>query len=122
MRAIEHLEKHARVQEKNTQAPLDPSAARCSDRHGRHVAHPNSNGTPQTQDGFRAGWQTQVKRGIHAPLRRHRLVFRGLRKSAVVMLLEAGCTTAKSPRSPASRCRWWSTTPSKSANVTWSRC
>jgi integrase len=55
----------------------------------------NSNGTPWTQDGFRASWQTEMSRRIYAPLRRHRLVFHGLRKSAVVMLLEAGCTTAE---------------------------
>ncbi len=34
-------------------------------------------------------------RGPLAPIREARLVFHGLRKSAVVMLLEVGCTTAE---------------------------
>ena len=55
----------------------------------------SSAGTPWTQDGFRASWQLEMGRRIFAPLKRHRLVFHGLRKSAVVMLLEAGCTTAQ---------------------------
>jgi integrase len=55
----------------------------------------SSAGTPWTRDGFRASWQLEMGRRIFAPLKRHRLVFHGLRKSAVVMLLEAGCTTAQ---------------------------
>jgi integrase len=54
-----------------------------------------STGTPWTQDGFRASWRTEMSRRVYSPLRRHRLVFHGLRKSAVVLLLEAGCTTAE---------------------------
>jgi len=55
----------------------------------------NSRGAEWTQDGFRASWQTEMGRRIFGPFRTHRLVFHGLRKSAVVMLLEAGCTTAE---------------------------
>lgn len=34
-------------------------------------------------------------RRIFGPYKRHRLVFHGLRRSAVVMLLVSGCTTAQ---------------------------
>lgn len=48
-------------------------------------------GRPWSTSGFRAVWQD------HRPhiLKDRGLVFHGLRKSAVVMLLEAGCTTAE---------------------------
>lgn len=66
----------------------------------------NTRGTPWTQDGFRASWNgelepPQQKRGElprpHPlwPIKRAGLVFHGLRKSAVVTLLEAGCTDAE---------------------------
>jgi hypothetical protein len=55
----------------------------------------SSNGTPWASDGFKASWQAEMGRRIFGPLKRHRLVFHGLRKSAVVMLLESGCTTAQ---------------------------
>lgn len=42
-----------------------------------------------TKDGFKASWNT------HKPAAVRGLVFHGLRKSAVVMLLEAGCTDAE---------------------------
>lgn len=49
----------------------------------------SSRGQTWTQDGFRASWSAATKRlGLD-------LVFHGLRKSAVVMLLEAGCTDAE---------------------------
>jgi integrase len=54
----------------------------------------STRGTPWTQDGFRASWQ----KALHGPLavvREAGLVFHGLRKSAVVTLLEAGCTDAE---------------------------
>ena len=51
----------------------------------------NSHGAPWTQDGFRTSWGRLLER-MELP---GRLVFHGLRKSAVVMLLEAGCTTAE---------------------------
>jgi integrase len=66
----------------------------------------NTRGLPWTQNGFRASWNgalepPQQNSGAlprpHPlwPIKRAGLVFHGLRKSAVVMLLEAGCTTAE---------------------------
>jgi hypothetical protein len=49
----------------------------------------NSEGRPWTADGFKASW------GKHKPEAATGLVFHGLRKSAVVTLLEAGCTDAE---------------------------
>ena len=51
----------------------------------------NTHGAPWTQDGFRTSWGRLLER-MAMP---GRLVFHGLRRSAVVMLLEAGCTTAE---------------------------
>jgi hypothetical protein len=59
-------------------------------RRSIHIAT-NSHGAPWTQDGFRTSWGRLLER-LELP---GRLVFHGLRKSAVVMLLEAGCTTAE---------------------------
>jgi integrase len=55
----------------------------------------NSRGTPWTRDGFKASWSEELNQPVMAELRRRRLVFHGLRKSAVVFLLEAGCTDAE---------------------------
>jgi integrase len=66
----------------------------------------NTRGLPWTQDSFRASWNGTLeapnqKYGVlpqpHPlwPIKRAGLVFHGLRKSAVVMLLEVGCTTAE---------------------------
>ena len=66
----------------------------------------NTRGLPWTQNGFRASWNglleaPQQKHGMlprpHPlwPIKRAGFVFHGLRKSAVVTLLEAGCTTAE---------------------------
>ena len=52
----------------------------------------NTRGCSWTSDGFRSSWATELKRPVMAPLREAGLVFHGLRKSAVVFLLEAGCT------------------------------
>ena len=56
----------------------------------------NTSGIPWTNDGFRASWAKQMKRlakdGTSAF---DDLVFHGLRKSSVVFLLEAGCSTAE---------------------------
>ena len=46
-------------------------------------------------DGFKASWSNELNREVMKPLRAKRLVFHGLRKSAVVMLLEAGATDAE---------------------------
>lgn len=55
----------------------------------------NSRGRAWTRDGFKAAWQDELNRPEMANLRKHRLVFHGLRKSAVVFLLEAGCSDAE---------------------------
>lgn len=55
----------------------------------------NTRGKPWTPDGFKASWQAQLDIEELAPLRERSLVFHGLRKSAVVFLLEAGCTDAE---------------------------
>lgn len=55
----------------------------------------SSRGTPWTVDGFKASWSEQMKAEALAPLRKAGCVFHGLRKSAVVFLLEAGCTDAE---------------------------
>ncbi len=54
----------------------------------------NSRGLPWAS-GFKAAWQTEMNRPAFAGFRERTLVFHGLRKSAVVMLLEAGCTDAE---------------------------
>ena len=55
----------------------------------------NSRDRPWTRDGFKAAWQDELNRPEMANLRKRRLVFHGLRKSAVVFLLEAGCSDAE---------------------------
>jgi hypothetical protein len=66
----------------------------------------NTRGLPWTSNGFRASWNgvlepPQQKQGTlprpHPlwPIKQAGLVFHGLRKSSVVMLLEVGCTTAE---------------------------
>ncbi len=55
----------------------------------------NTKGKPWTSDGFRASWSKELARPIMEPIRNAGLVFHGLRKSAVVFLLEAGCTDAE---------------------------
>ena len=54
----------------------------------------STRGTPWTRDGFRASWQKALT-GPLAAIRESKLVFHGLRKSAVVTLLEAGCSDAE---------------------------
>lgn len=55
----------------------------------------NSEGLPWTKDGFKVSWNKQMHVKPLAVLKQRRLVFHGLRKSAVVFLLEAGCTDAE---------------------------
>ena len=50
---------------------------------------------PWTRNGFKASWSDELNRPVMVELRRRRLVFHGLRKSAVVFLLEAGCSDAE---------------------------
>src|SRR5271166_4458305 len=59
------------------------------------LAFTSSLGCPWTSDGFRTSWGKELDREIMSPLRQAGLVFHGLRKSAVVFLLEAGCTDAE---------------------------
>jgi hypothetical protein len=70
------------------------------------LLHLREDGVPWTQAGFETAWQRQitVKAGDDASaeeresaaamkrLREHRIVFHGLRKNAVILLLEVGCT------------------------------
>ena len=55
----------------------------------------STQGIAWTTDGFKSSWATEMERREFHPFRRHRLVFHGLRKSSVVMLLEAGCTESE---------------------------
>lgn len=55
----------------------------------------NTRGKPWTGSGFRASWGKELDRPQMKCLRDDKLVFHGLRKSAVVFLLEAGCTDAE---------------------------
>jgi integrase len=55
----------------------------------------NTRGKPWTRDGFKASWAEELNKPVMSELRRRRLVFHGLRKSAVVFLLEAGCSDAE---------------------------
>jgi integrase len=52
-------------------------------------------GEAWTENGFHTAWQRELKEEKFEPLRKQKCVFHGLRKSAVVMLLEAGCTDAE---------------------------
>jgi hypothetical protein len=55
----------------------------------------NSRGVAWTLDGFKTSWGAELDRPEMKAYREGRLVFHGLRKSAVVFLLEAGCTDAE---------------------------
>jgi integrase len=55
----------------------------------------NTRGQPWTLMGFKATWSKELNRPEMRLLRKKELVFHGLRKSAVVFLLEAGCTDAE---------------------------
>jgi integrase len=55
----------------------------------------SARGEAWTTDGFKTAWQKEMDREKLAALRAQRCVFHGLRKSSVVMLLEAGCTDAE---------------------------
>lgn len=52
-------------------------------------------GEAWTEPGFHTAWHREMRRPIFHDLRERNLVFHGLRKSAVVMLLEAGATDAE---------------------------
>lgn len=46
----------------------------------------------ETTDGFRADWQRLMNTEPFKPFRENRLVFHGIRKNAIINLLEVGCT------------------------------
>jgi len=77
--------------------PRDSIYVLTSSRRARRAKNaPKSSGRrPWTVDGFKASWSNELNRELMKPLRAKRLVFHGLRKSAVVMLLEAGATDAE---------------------------
>lgn len=81
-----------RIKENNRQAPTIQAST---------LVLTSTRGTPWTQDGFRASWRKalagpdQVESWPLAAIPEAGLVFHGLRKSAVVTLLEAGCTDAE---------------------------
>jgi integrase len=55
----------------------------------------SSRGRPWSVSGFKASWGDELNRPVMSGHRERRLVFHGLRKSAVVTLLEAGATDAE---------------------------
>ena len=55
----------------------------------------NTKGKPWTPMGFKASWSAELNQDEMTVLRQKRRVFHGLRKSAVVFLLEAGCSDAE---------------------------
>lgn len=46
----------------------------------------------KSPDGFRTEWQKLMAKDAFKPFRENRIVFHGLRKNAVIILLEVGCT------------------------------
>jgi len=55
----------------------------------------NDHGAPWTESAFKSAWRRLMDDERLGYIKTRRLVFHGLRKSAVVMLLEAGCTDAE---------------------------
>lgn len=55
----------------------------------------NSRGQPWTASGMKSPWSKLLNKPLMSQFREKKLVFHGLRKSAVVFLLEAGCTDAE---------------------------
>lgn len=55
----------------------------------------NEHGDPWSESAFKSAWRRLMSDARMAEIKRRRLVFHGFRKSAVVMLLEAGCTDAE---------------------------
>lgn len=55
----------------------------------------NEHGEPWTEEAFKSAWRRLMHDKRFVEIKSKRLVFHGLRKSAVVMLLEAGCTDAE---------------------------
>lgn len=58
--------------------------------------HIGARGLPyKTADGFRTEWSKMMKKAEFARFPKERIVFHGLRKNAVINLLEVGCTEAE---------------------------
>lgn len=58
--------------------------------------HIGARGRPYaTADGFRTEWQKMMAEDAFKRFRKERIVFHGLRKNAVINLLEVGCTEAQ---------------------------
>ena len=83
------------VLEARLRAKLGEAAAALDLRQCHEPILLNSRGKPWTVDGFKASWSEELNEPAMAEFRSRRLVFHGLRKSAVVFLLEAGCTDAE---------------------------
>ena len=62
----------------------------------------NTRGRPWTRDGFKASLAKELNAPRMAEFRSRRLVFHGLRKSEVILLLEAAARMPRRPPSPAS--------------------
>lgn len=66
----------------------------CLPRTGEFLLR-NDHGEPWTESAFKSAWRRLLHDERLSEIKSKRLVFHGLRKSAVVMLLEAGCTDAE---------------------------
>lgn len=71
-------------------------AARPPQKDGEEIPsrllHLRTDGQPWTYEGIKTAWQREMNRDEFKRFREHRLVFHGLRKNAVNMLLEVGCS------------------------------
>lgn len=59
------------------------------------LLHLRADGKPWSYEGFKTAWGRQLDRDDFKRFREARLVFHGLRKNAVNMLLEVGCSEAR---------------------------
>jgi integrase len=81
----------------------------------------NTRGHPWTADGFRTSWGKELDGDAMMPIRRPGLVFHGLRKSAVVFLVEAGCTDGEVSAITAKRGGWSSIMGGRCIRKSWRR-
>ncbi len=61
----------------------------------RPLLHLREDGEPWTYPGLKTAWQREMDREEFKSFRDNRFVFHGLRKNAVCMLLEVGCSEAQ---------------------------
>lgn len=78
----------------NAAAPKD-SGHVVELRETPQLLHLRADGQPWTYEGFKTAWGREVDRAVLKPFREHRWVPHGLRKNAVNMLLEVGCSEAQ---------------------------